>query len=817
MNGNPLIKHSKSHRELLAFLFLVFPILFFAQSTTETDSIVPLPQALTTSEIADYAQKTRQLTTDVRTLMEKSENLISIKEELRGYDSVLVDHLKLLRDSLVNISLDQLDKLENELGIYRDKTTPWIDDLDKWRFQTDQYEKDINFDIETWRLTGDSIQSNVKSIKDKQSSLAVTLNKVSEQVINSQKRIANLEEEFVKWNSELLGTENAITITLGEINDATELTASKRQKFFDDIWIPEYPPIWKAQPKIINEQNKKSLGEVITQKLNLIKRYNKDNSEFYYSLLFSFILLFGLIMYMKKRVGQLFHLHPEIKVDDNVVLNNPLISSLVILTYLVFLMFDIPDQIKYIVFFFAIFPFSFLLWQLKSHLKKTYLFLFILFSLIFIYISVFSEVIKELRYTMLLINGLVIYVLLKLRKNEETIKAENSYWLGTLPGLIPVFIFLSTAAIISDIIGSVQLSLVITRTVIGTFLIYIVIKESVKLIQSFIYLLIIGPLYKISLIVQEDSDLLLKWLEKYLKIGSYFFWIYIVLGLLKIRDSFINPIIDFITTPLEIGEISISLGNVLAFYLILQISTWLSQFIRYILKKEVFPRTHTDKGVASTITLMIRYTLAFLGFLLALAGAGVSLNQVVIGVSALGIGIGFGLQNIVNNFVSGIILALERPITIGDVVKVDEIEGVVKDIGIRASQIRTWDGADVLVPNGYLISGKLVNWTLVDRSKRLNVEVRLPLNADIPKASKVILGAAASISDLAKEPAPAINYEGVIDGTSVIKVYAWIDDRSKGWSAGTALKIAINDSLKKEGFNISIPILDVQLNQKSIQ
>ena len=227
----------------------------------------------------------------------------------------------------------------------------------------------------------------------------------------------------------------------------------------------------------------------------------------------------------------------------------------------------------------------------------------------------------------------------------------------------------------------------------------------------------------------------------------------------------------------------------------------------------MYPRTHLSAGVSSTFSLMIKYSLTFFGFLIALFGAGIELSKVAVGIGALGVGIGFGLQNIINNFVSGIILALERPIKIGDKVKVDDIEGEVKDIGLRASQIRTWDGSDVLVPNGYLISGKLTNYTFSDNKRRLNIKVNLSVDADIQKASQIILQTAAQVPKVLKQPAPYLNFEGIKKGKSIITAYAWIKDYSNGFSTGTDLKIAIYDALRKEGFEISIPVLDVQVKQ----
>ncbi|MGB5171690.1 MAG: hypothetical protein WBN69_09700, partial [Eudoraea sp.] len=147
---------------------------------------------------------------------------------------------------------------------------------------------------------------------------------------------------------------------------------------------------------------------------------------------------------------------------------------------------------------------------------------------------------------------------------------------------------------------------------------------------------------KIDVVDNYFGEEVLKGLYRLLKFCGYFLWLYVILGLLKIREILIDNLLNFITKPLKIGELSISIGNVITFFLIIQLSLWISQFIRYFLDKEVYPRTKIDKGVASTFSIMIKYTLILLGFMLALAGAGVKYSNIAIGLGALGVGIGFG-------------------------------------------------------------------------------------------------------------------------------------------------------------------------------
>jgi small-conductance mechanosensitive channel len=112
-----------------------------------------------------------------------------------------------------------------------------------------------------------------------------------------------------------------------------------------------------------------------------------------------------------------------------------------------------------------------------------------------------------------------------------------------------------------------------------------------------------------------------------------------------------------------------------------------------------------------------------LGILIAASASGLDLSSLAIIVGALGVGIGFGLQNLVNNFVSGLILLFERPIQAGDTVQVGELTGIVHAIGIRASRVRTYNGSEVIVPNGDLTASQVINWTLSDRSRRIEINV----------------------------------------------------------------------------------------------
>ena len=163
---------------------------------------------------------------------------------------------------------------------------------------------------------------------------------------------------------------------------------------------------------------------------------------------------------------------------------------------------------------------------------------------------------------------------------------------------------------------------------------------------------------------------------------------------------------SFLTEPYKVGSITFTLGVILTFIAILAVSFLITSFISFLLDgKDVdFKIVKLPKGIPAAISLVIRYFILAFGTVLALSSLGIDLSQFNLMAGALGLGIGFGLQNIISNFISGIILVFERPILPGDTVEVNNLLGTVNKIGVRSSRISTYDGAEVVVPNNNLIS-----------------------------------------------------------------------------------------------------------------
>jgi small-conductance mechanosensitive channel len=177
---------------------------------------------------------------------------------------------------------------------------------------------------------------------------------------------------------------------------------------------------------------------------------------------------------------------------------------------------------------------------------------------------------------------------------------------------------------------------------------------------------------------------------------------------------------------------------------------------------------------------------------------------------AFGVGIGFGLQNVVNNFVSGLILLYERPVQIGDVVEVGNVAGEVKRIGIRSSTIRTPQGADVIVPNGNLISDRVVNWTFSDRRRRIEVKVGVAYGNDPERVLTLLVAVAQAHPDVLDDPAPQAVFAGFGESSLGFELQAWCYLDNAG-STQSDLAIGVSRAFVEAGIEIPFPQRELHL------
>jgi len=211
-----------------------------------------------------------------------------------------------------------------------------------------------------------------------------------------------------------------------------------------------------------------------------------------------------------------------------------------------------------------------------------------------------------------------------------------------------------------------------------------------------------------------------------------------------------------------------------------------------------------SEGLAQRSKLLVtRLVLLAVGYLLAVAASGLPIDKVTIVLGALGVGIGLGLQNIVNNFVSGIILIFDRPLKVGDSIELGGHAGRVKEIGIRSSTLTTVDGADVIIPNGDVLSQHIVNWTHANPYKRIDFSLDVETTEDKDNLVTLIKDTIQSSDLVLQKREPVVLLESIKGDSVSLKIYFWCEDFYKSDAAKSEVWYKIFQELKNRGMKVS--------------
>jgi potassium-dependent mechanosensitive channel len=237
-----------------------------------------------------------------------------------------------------------------------------------------------------------------------------------------------------------------------------------------------------------------------------------------------------------------------------------------------------------------------------------------------------------------------------------------------------------------------------------------------------------------------------------------------------------DPLARVLVTEHTIGNYSFTVNNLLVFIVIFVVSTLLSNIVSFFTSHTpgTVPDKNSPKSKMGSWILLIRITIICGGLFLASAAAGIPLDRITIVLGALGVGIGFGLQDLTSSLVSGIIIAFEKPVNVGDIVEVAEQSGTMKSIGFRSSVITNMDGADVIIPNNTLLSSNLINWTMSDEKRRVEVELQVLYGADLNKLKKILLELLDSDEHILKHPAPSVEFSELKYSIVDLHIFFWL-------------------------------------------
>jgi potassium efflux system protein len=263
------------------------------------------------------------------------------------------------------------------------------------------------------------------------------------------------------------------------------------------------------------------------------------------------------------------------------------------------------------------------------------------------------------------------------------------------------------------------------------------------------------------------------------------------------------------------GETPVTLGSVATALLVVVLTVVVTRNVPGLLEMIILRRLPLDRGVRFAITTLFRYTLVVVGTVFAFNEIGIGWAKVQWLIAAMTVGLGFGLQEIFANFVSGLIILFEQPIRVDDVVTIGDVTGDVAKIRIRATTIRRWDQRELVVPNKEFITGRLINWTLSDNVLRREFVVGIAYGSDISKAERILLEVAKANPMVLQDPKPVVVFKNFGDSSLEfeLRVYiAGIDNYVPVWHG---INCAINDAFKEAGIVIAFPQRDIHVHSVS--
>lgn len=260
-----------------------------------------------------------------------------------------------------------------------------------------------------------------------------------------------------------------------------------------------------------------------------------------------------------------------------------------------------------------------------------------------------------------------------------------------------------------------------------------------------------------------------------------------------------------------LGEHRITVGQLVLGAVVVYGAWVTSAVLRTLLDQRLGQRPDLEPGVADSVKTLVHYVLVVLGLFLGIALLGFDLTSFAVVAGALGVGIGFGLQNIVNNFVSGLVLLFERPIRVGDVVVVADQWATVRKIGLRSTIVTTFDRSEMIVPNSDLISEKVTNWTLSDQTTRLLIPVGVAYGSDLERVFRILQETAETDPRIASDPAPVVHFVSFGASSLDFEVRIWVTDITQRLETRSDLLREVDRRFREEGVTVPFPQRDVHL------
>ncbi len=362
-----------------------------------------------------------------------------------------------------------------------------------------------------------------------------------------------------------------------------------------------------------------------------------------------------------------------------------------------------------------------------------------------------------------------------------------------------VYMLVNLAAIVCNLLGRVIISEALTNSGIIGITQIIALSVFLQIISEAFYLQLLSSRVKRNMPQNTEYPTILTSLNKPIYVFILVVWVMMFTANLYTYVMMEAALLKLLTTSINIGSLSFTVGNLVLFFVIIWIAHLLQKYIgAFFGDADADGDENLENKKGRSRMMVIKLVVLCLGYLLAVGVSGLPLDKITIIIGALGVGVGMGLQNIVNNFVSGVVLIFDRPLQIGDTIEVSGSSGKVKNIGIRSSTILTDDGAEVIIPNGDILSRPITNWTLSNNQRRIILHFNLK-NADRDTIIPIIHEVVKTTDGSVTEKDPVILFESLKENEMRIKIFFWCNNAGKNDWLKSEVRYLLYSKFREKG------------------
>jgi small-conductance mechanosensitive channel len=710
------------------------------------------------------------------------------------------------RDEMKLLAIARLESLERHWKFYGRELKDWRDDLQQVMAPYNEDAAELLRRRANWEATRAAAESGnmPPALSGRIGSVLAQIALAEQAVSGPIGRQVQLGRQANTLETGILAGQKAVAAAIA-YND-------KRLARIDS------PPLWDVwgEPQA-SGSTLDSLKAGLGVEQRFLAEYNEANADYLQKLHVLALLLLPLLLWLSYRSRRVASDDPEIQASTR-VLRRP-ISSWIVLAMVGIVLFepDAPMLRHQFALLLAVVPVLRLLppvvYQVLGPWPYVATGLYLLQRLSFLLVANAFYYRLYLLVVTILTAAMVAWLLWRRRPRAGSPPPTFARHAVRFGGWVGIAALLVSA--VANVAGNVSLAEMLTVAILDIGYVGLVLYAGVTVLASVLRLLLARRVLARFNIVTQHAGPLLQGFTRLLRLAALVAWVIVILNEFRIFRPISAMVTSVLTHELRFGEISISLGGVLLFLFSVWLAFWAAKTVRLVLQDDVLPKMSLPRGVGNSISSLTYYAMVIAGLIVALAAAGFEVSQLAIVVGALSVGIGFGLQNVVNNFVSGLILMFERPIQPGDVVEVSGTSGKVREIGMRATTLSTFEGADVVVPNGMLLNEKLINWTLSDMDRRIDVNVGVAYGTDPRKVLDLLLEVTAAAPGIATEPAPTVLFSGFGPSSLDFGIRAWTNNFGDWVKIRSDLNVRVYDALVAAGIQIPFPQQDVHLRTVS--